>query len=126
MKPIYMEVNGESKKVFAQKINGALWVHVDGKTLMRPLLTKKSRNHNKHVTANEPGVLTAPMPGKILEVKIKVGDDVCEGQILVVMEAMKMEYSLKSDIDGKIKSISVNVGDQVTLGRKLAEVSSNG
>jgi len=43
------------------------------------------------------------------------------GQVVLVMEAMKMEYTLKSEIDGKIQKIHAKVGDQVSLGQKLIE-----
>ena len=64
------------------------------------------------------------MPGKISKVFFKNGDAVTTGQVLVVMEAMKMEYSLKSAMDGKIKGLSVTAGDQVDLGDLLIEIEA--
>ena len=57
--------------------------------------------------------INAPMPGRMVLVKAKVGDEVIEGQELAVMEAMKMELSLKSPRTGKIAIVNVNAGDFV-------------
>ncbi len=66
--------------------------------------------------------LTAPMPGKVVKVLVKVGDEVKEGQGLVVIEAMKMENEMKSPKDGKIVELAVVEGQAVEGGAKLAAV----
>jgi geranyl-CoA carboxylase alpha subunit len=58
------------------------------------------------------------MDGCIIDVTVKEGDRVEIGQTLVVLDAMKMEHSLKADSNGTIESISIKVGDQVK-GRQL-------
>jgi len=55
----------------------------------------------------------APMPGMILEVMIKVGDEVQEDQELIILEAMKMENPIFSPSSGKVKSINIKEGDNV-------------
>jgi biotin carboxyl carrier protein len=62
------------------------------------------------------GTVTAPIPGKILTIMVKVGDTVTAGQVLAVIEAMKMENNIISPIDGTIKSISVAKDDDVGTG----------
>ena len=57
--------------------------------------------------------LKAPMPGLVLDVKVTSGDEVIEGQELLVLEAMKMENAIKSPQDGIIKSISIEKNDKV-------------
>nr|CAD2194241.1 unnamed protein product [Meloidogyne enterolobii] len=59
------------------------------------------------------GQIGAPMPGDILEVKIKVGDKVSPKQTLFVLSAMKMEMSVDSPIAGTVKAIHLNTGDKV-------------
>jgi biotin carboxyl carrier protein len=65
------------------------------------------------------GAVTAPISGRILEIKVKVGDTVSVGQELLVLEAMKMENSINSNISGKIRQIRVQAGDQVSTGDVL-------
>ncbi len=70
----------------------------------------------KHVNS-----IIAPMPGLILEINIKVGQDVKEDDSLLILEAMKMENIITSPRDGKIKSISANKGDAVEKNQLLIE-----
>ena len=65
------------------------------------------------------GGLFAPMPGKVLATEISAGDAVKEGQILVVLEAMKMEHRITAPIDGTVKELNVTEGDQVDNGQIL-------
>lgn len=64
--------------------------------------------------------VTAPMPGKILSVKASVGAEVKKGDVVLLLEAMKMENEVVAPQDGKIASINVNSGDMVGAGDVLA------
>lgn len=66
--------------------------------------------------------ITAPLPGTILAVSVKIGDSVVKGQTLIVLESMKMENPITSPIDGKIKNISVVVGSSVTKDQELVSL----
>jgi len=68
--------------------------------------------------------IIAPMPGTIINILVKEGDEVLEYQEVVILEAMKMESELKSPIKGKITDILVNEGDAVEAGISLLIVSS--
>ncbi|AFL96001.1 pyruvate carboxylase subunit B [Thermococcus cleftensis] len=68
------------------------------------------------------GVVTAPMPGKILRILVKEGEKVKTGQGLVVLEAMKMENEIPAPKDGVIKKILVKEGDTVDTGQALIEL----
>jgi len=68
------------------------------------------------------GFVKAPLPGTIIEVKVKVGDEVKIGDKLLIMEAMKMENEIRSDKSGKISIIKVNNGDSVLEGDVLVEI----
>ncbi len=57
--------------------------------------------------------LKAPMPGLVLDISVEVGQEVAKGDILLILEAMKMENVIKSPTDGVIKSISVNKAETV-------------
>ncbi len=69
------------------------------------------------------GLVTAPMPGKIVDVKVAVGDAVEKGQALVVIEAMKMQNELASAIDGVVAEIHAKPGEAVESGQKLVLVA---
>ena len=66
--------------------------------------------------------VTAPMPGNILDVKVKVGDSVENGTPIVVLEAMKMENDVVAPVAGKIASINVKKGDSVDSGALIAVI----
>jgi 3-methylcrotonyl-CoA carboxylase alpha subunit len=59
------------------------------------------------------GKLTAPMPGKVVAVRVQLGDNVKKGQPLIIVEAMKMEHTITAPADGVVQAINANVGDQV-------------
>ena len=67
--------------------------------------------------------VTAPMPGKILGVKASAGQAVKRGQVLLILEAMKMENEIVAPQDGTIASINVAVGDSVEPGATLATLN---
>jgi 3-methylcrotonyl-CoA carboxylase alpha subunit len=66
----------------------------------------------------------SPLPGKIIDLKVKAGDSVSKGQPLLVLEAMKMEHTLSAPADGKVKSVRYAVGEQVPEGADLVEFES--
>lgn len=67
--------------------------------------------------------VTAPMPGKILGVKAAPGQAVKKGQVLVILEAMKMENEIVAPSDGTVASINVAAGDSVEAGATLATLN---
>lgn len=67
--------------------------------------------------------ITAPMPGTVLDVKVKEGDSVKNGQVLVILEAMKMENEIFAPVDGTVASVNVNVGASVNAGDVLVSLS---
>jgi len=97
----------------------------------RIFLTSKGRTDEiRHLLPEEemggeataPGTIVSPMPGRILEVLAKNGQNVTKDTALIVMEAMKMEYTLRAPKDGAIKGLRAKAGDQVSDGQKLLEI----
>ncbi len=72
------------------------------------------------------GILKTPMPGKILEIMVKEGDEVEKGQPLAILEAMKMENELKAPISGTIASISAEVGQSLEKNSPILEIETIG
>ncbi len=66
--------------------------------------------------------LPAPMPGSILKLLVKVGDDVKENQPLIILEAMKMENEVVANHAGKVSAINVAVGENVNAGDALITI----
>ncbi|MBL4938208.1 biotin/lipoyl-binding protein [Clostridium sp. YIM B02515] len=66
--------------------------------------------------------IEAPMPGSIVSVSVAVGDTIKKGQLLLVLEAMKMENEIVSPVDGKILSVGVAKGDAVNPGDLLVQI----
>ena len=70
------------------------------------------------------GGLVAPMPGKVIELKVKVGSKVKKGDTLVILEAMKMEHQVKASEDGKVTKVLIKKDDQLENGALLMVVDN--
>ena len=67
------------------------------------------------------GVLVAPLPGTVIEVFVKPGDEVEAGQVILIIEAMKMKNSIRSTKDGIVGAVLVSAGDTVAHKQTLVE-----
>ncbi len=122
MKRMMIEWNGRSVGVWVEKIADTLWFHVEGQTYTWTP-ERKARSKGGSVAGRlDEGVVKAPMPGKIIQVLAAKDQSVERGDRLVVMEAMKMEYTLEASCAGRVREVLVQVGDQVELGQRLVEL----
>jgi biotin carboxyl carrier protein len=103
--------------------NGEADVHVDGHAI--PVSLEGRRGRRKGALAGGDGEqrILAPMPGKVLKVLVKPGDEVAARQGLVVVEAMKMENELTAARAGVVREVSVSEGASVEAGRLLVVVA---
>ena len=72
------------------------------------------------------GGLTAPMPGNVLATHVQQGEEVREGQLLLILEAMKMQHRIVAPFDGSVKELHVGEGDQVDNGALLVMLEESG
>ena len=98
--------------------------YVTGPLTGSATLRERSRFPNPDAEAVEGG-LVAPMPGKVLMVNVSEGDRVSAGQVLVVMEAMKMEHQITAPADGGVSEVRAAVGDQVDNGELLVVITAD-
>ena len=116
-------------RVVAQKRQGRgkyrLWI--DGYRFEAEALDERTRSIRDlsavRAGPTGPAPIVAPMPGLIVRVSVKVGDNVVAGQGVVVMEAMKMENELRATAAGVVKSVEVSVGTAVEKGAVLVALA---
>ena len=104
-------------KSFTIKINGRLYPVVL-KDKFDVLLEKMGMNTNAGTRVNH---VRAPMPGLIIQLKVKNGDQVKAGDTLLILEAMKMENIIKAPGDATVKSVKVTMGEGVEKNQVLIE-----
>jgi biotin carboxyl carrier protein len=98
----------------------ATWVTGRGRTLRLSVDTAPSRPRSARPSA---GDLSAPMPATVVKVAVAVGDRVSAGMPVVVLEAMKMELTVRAPRDGVVAAIACRVGDLVAPGPPLLEIA---
>ena len=107
----------------------AIHVDVDGQSLeFHPAAPPTVDQAVRHATAHGSdgtAVLVAPMPGRVIAVRVAAGASVHAHQPVVVIEAMKMEHAVVSPIDGTLVSLSVSEGQQVQRGEVIGEVAQS-
>ena len=95
------------------------YVFVDGQVFrVKPVeLTGRKTKKKK-----DEGDLTSPISGKVVNVKVKNGDSVKKGGVLMVIEAMKMEYIIRAPYKGKVKKVNFKEKDQIEIGQTTVEL----
>lgn len=118
-------VHSVDASLAARRTAGDFDVHVAGRTIpVQVRLAGGFGRQNKAGAAQGTGPqrITAPMPGKIVRVLVKPGDEVKARQGLVVVEAMKMENELRAARDGRVRDVAVTEGQPVDAGALLLVV----
>ncbi|MCY1045647.1 acetyl-CoA carboxylase biotin carboxylase subunit [Corallococcus sp. bb12-1] len=115
-----VEISGRRRAVRYRRAGGTLWCSLDGVT--RQLRDVTFRLPSERERASD-GRVRAPMDGRIIRVSAEVGATVKRGDVLVVLEAMKMESSLVAPTDGVVTAVNVTVGAQVPARHVVAVVA---
>ncbi|MFL1387576.1 acetyl-CoA carboxylase biotin carboxylase subunit [Pseudomonas tritici] len=122
--PLPLTSDGRHATLILNGIRRRVAYHLDGNQLWLPGLTVTNRTQqvaSRQADASS-GTVKAPMDGAIVDVRVCAGDSVTKGQLLLVLEAMKMEHPLTAGIDGVIKGVQVIAGDQVRNRQVLLEI----
>jgi len=124
MSKYIIKVNGNPYEVEVEEIGGA------GSNLPKAIASKTmAKNSVPHFVkatqsqSNNSGDVSAPMPGTVLKVKVAVDEVVKKGQVLLILEAMKMENEIVSPADGKVALLNVEAGQAVTAGEVMVSIA---
>jgi biotin carboxyl carrier protein len=90
-------------------------------SLYQTRISNKFKNRIKYEPAN-PKMILSFIPGTVIEIFVSPGQSVKQGEVLLILDAMKMQNRLKSPMDGKIKAIVAKKGDRVSKGVLLIEL----
>jgi biotin carboxyl carrier protein len=98
-------------------------VHVEApKAVARPAVAPAAPVAEKPAAAGSGSAVKAPLPGTIIDVKVNVGDTVKQGDVVLVLEAMKMQNNIESEYAGTVTSITVKPGESVMEGSVLMTI----
>ena len=125
MKTYTITVNGNVYDVTVEEGSVAAAAPVAAAPVAAPKAAPKAAPAPKAAApAAQGGVkVNAPMPGKILGVKVSAGQAVSKGDVLIVLEAMKMENEIVAPQDGTVASVNTTVGEQVEAGAVLVTLN---
>jgi glutaconyl-CoA/methylmalonyl-CoA decarboxylase subunit gamma len=128
-----VDIKKVGEGVASVEVNGTLYdvqFEAERKVSKTPTLTRTpvyaSSTERPKTTAspteNKGKTVKAPLPGVILEIRVREGDTVKAGEVLLIMEAMKMENNIVAPTDGRVASLKVGKGDNVLEGDPLVEI----
>ncbi len=124
MRKFAINVNGKSYEVEVEEVGGAGTVSTAPRVAAAPAAKTAAPAAKAAAPAAAPApagstVVKAPMPGTILDIKVNVGDSVKAGDVLCILEAMKMENEIMAPKDGKVVAVNTSKGASVNNGDAL-------
>ncbi len=118
---IELEIDGRRLRAAVTVADGVGYVTLGRTTVTLPVKPRFAIPGSELPT----GGLVAPMPGSVIELRCEIGDTVAAGQVLVVLEAMKMEHHITAPFDGTVTELPIAVGDQVENGALLLTIEES-
>lgn len=112
------EITDKNQNKYTVLLNGLSYTF----TIESPISYRRRKYLEKYKQINKLEVITAPMPGKVVELLVEENAHVKEGEAILILEAMKMQNEIIAVVAGKIKKIHVKAGDAVTKDEVLLEI----
>ena len=118
----YQVTQGATRRIAFAAVARETWVFIDGHTYV---VSDTTDGSPRRAHVDEQGALTAPMPATVLAIHVAQGQRVERNQIVMVLEAMKMELPIRSPRDGVVKRVGCEVGELVQPGATLLELNDS-
>ena len=114
-RPFFIRLDGRLEEVYIQPIREVEVSETLEVSEAKPVASKRPK-------PKDVGDVTSPITGKVVNIKVNVGDEVKEGDVLLIIEAMKMENEIHSPVDGVVEDIFVRVGETVNPDEVLIKI----
>jgi len=113
-----VDVGSERHLAYGVRQGQAVWVFVDGWVVV----VDSGRDTGTSAAVEDDAALSAPMPARVLAIMVEPGQRVAKGDVLVTLEAMKMELPVRAPRDGTVAAVSCQTGRMVNAGDHLVEL----
>ena len=114
-----LTINGVAREVYAAQDDNKLFLHLDGKTFQLDVLDEFGAGDEG---AAGGGRINAPMPGVVIENYVREGDQVGEGDALMLIESMKLQTEIKAPVSGLVTSVGFEAGASFDKGTVLIDI----
>ncbi len=125
---VEVEVDGVKTTVQARRTDDGWIVNVEGTdhhiAVGRASQSAQRSSKRKKKRSIGGGTITSSMPGSIVEIAVEVGQEVEEGQLILILEAMKMQNEMRAPIAGTVSEVTCSVGENVEANRTLVIIST--
>ena len=118
-------VDGESFEVELEKIEDAWKVSIDGSQFEVQIEQERGspkREGRSRNSSSRSGNISSPIPGKVVSIHVSVGDQVEEGAVLLILEAMKMQNEVQAPISGMVTELNCETGDSIEANSPLVVI----
>ena len=125
MKYIELSIKDQCFQIKAEKLKDQIWFHFKGQTFCvdrHPAPQTAEPTSSQKQPSLAKGQVLAPMPGQIVQIAVRLQQQVKENQTLLILSSMKMEYIIRAPTKGVVKSIQTQEGAQVSAQELLMEI----
>jgi biotin carboxyl carrier protein len=115
-----LDAGGQQRLAYGVASGTAVWIFLDGRTFVvdtAPVSRRRRGGHHDDATA-----LSSPMPATVVSINVKPGDAVARGDVMITLEAMKMEVPIKAPRDARVAAVKCRAGELVQPGVLLLEL----